>query len=75
MRVNAGVDVEVFEADRFFAPIEVQIAARELRDTLLNWPYEVYLAYRLGEDKSALVLAAAPGKNIRMLSRGTVIRL
>jgi 1-acyl-sn-glycerol-3-phosphate acyltransferase len=63
MRVNAGVNVEVFEFDRFFAPIEVQITARQLRDTLLNWPYEVYLDYRLGEDKAVMVLEALAAFN------------
>ncbi len=56
VHVNARLNVEPFLQARFFAPLEVQIAARELADLLTHPPYEVYLPYRLGEEKARLAL-------------------
>ncbi len=55
---NAGLDVEPFRQARFFAPIEVQITARRLQETLSAGDFRDYLPYRLGEAKAAQALAA-----------------
>lgn len=58
MWVNAGLGVEPFREVRFFAPIEVQLAARSLYRTLTRGDYDVYLHYRLGNEKAQQALAA-----------------
>jgi 1-acyl-sn-glycerol-3-phosphate acyltransferase len=54
---NAGLSIEPFRQARFFAPLEVQIAARQLRETLTAGDFANYLPYRLGNAKSAAVLS------------------
>ncbi len=54
---NARLSVEPFRERRFFAPLEVKIAARELMETLAAGDYADYLAYRLGDAQAVAVMA------------------
>lgn len=45
---NTGLDMLPFREARYFAPVELQIAARELLETLQG-PFERYIPYRLGD--------------------------
>ncbi len=58
MHVNAGLNVDPFLQPRFFSPMEVRLAARDLHRTLTQGDFDAYLPYRLGDDKAALALAA-----------------
>ncbi len=64
MWVNAGLLVEPFRERRYFAPLEVKLAVRDLMKTLTSGAFDVYLDYRLGEEKakSALIALAALGR-------------
>lgn len=55
---NAALSVEPFREARFFAPIEVQIAVRELYDTLSAGSFERYIPYRMGNEADARLMAA-----------------
>ncbi|GAB4569155.1 MAG: hypothetical protein Kow0077_01210 [Anaerolineae bacterium] len=57
MWVNAGLLVDPFRFRRFYAPMEVRLAARDLYRTLTHGAFDVYLHYRLGNEKAALALA------------------
>lgn len=57
MPQNAGLRVEPFLEARFFAPMEVRLAARDLYRTLTRGAFDAYLQYRLGEARAALALA------------------
>ncbi len=54
---NAAIGVEPLMEARFFAPIEVQIAAGRLHEALSVGMFADYLPYRLGNEKAAAVLA------------------
>lgn len=53
---NAGLNLQPFMEARYFAPVEVQTAARELREALSNGTYVEYIPYRLGVEKNSAVL-------------------
>lgn len=55
---NAGLAIEPFRETRYFAPIEVKIAARLLRDTLTSGTYERYIPYRMGDEAQQQVIDA-----------------
>lgn len=54
---NAGLNLDIFREDRFFAPVELQLATRELSD-LLHGEYDAYIPYRMGDDAAAEVTAS-----------------
>lgn len=54
---NARLIVDPFREARFFAPMEVRLAARALLDTLSAGDYAGYLPYRLGDDAAARAMA------------------
>lgn len=58
MWLNSGLHIEPLHEERFFAPLEVQLAARELHDHLTEGAYDVYLPYRLGDHKAESAYAA-----------------
>ncbi len=75
---NAGLQVEPFRESRFFAPVEVQMAARQLCEALSAGAFARYLPYRMGEEAAAQVLDAL--RALRTLAgwamaRGLQIRL
>ena len=53
---NARLAVEPVREARFFAPVEVQITARQLYETLAAGDFSGYLAYRLGDEKAQAVM-------------------
>lgn len=55
---NAHLAVEPFVQPHFFAPIEIQISARALYDTLSHGEFDAYLQYRFDEDFAVRTLAA-----------------
>lgn len=54
---NAGLDLEPFREVRYFAPIELQMAARDMYD-LLQDEYRQYIPYRMGDGAFDQVSAA-----------------
>ncbi len=55
---NARLAVEPFREARFFPAMEVRLAARDLYATLTAGSFDVYLQYRLGNERAAAALAA-----------------
>ena len=58
MYQNAHLTIDPFRQPRFFAPMEVRLAARDLHRTLSEGTFDAYLPYRLGDAKAASVLRA-----------------
>ena len=54
---NAGLNLDPFRQERFFSPMEVRLAARDMAD-LLRGAYNAYIPYRLGEEANTSVLKA-----------------
>lgn len=54
---NAGLNLDPFRKDRYFAPVELQLASRELRD-LLRGEYDAYIPYRMGDNADGEVKTA-----------------
>ncbi|MFC1959568.1 lysophospholipid acyltransferase family protein [Chloroflexota bacterium] len=54
---NAGLQLEPFQEARYFAPIELQMAARDLYELLQN-QYGQYIPYRMGDEAADQVNAA-----------------
>jgi 1-acyl-sn-glycerol-3-phosphate acyltransferase len=55
---NAGLALEPFREQRFFGPVDVQIAARQLRENVTGGTFERYLPYRMGDEAAADVVTA-----------------
>lgn len=79
MHVNAGLLVEPFRNQRFYAAMEVRLASRDLYRALTHGHYDAYLHYRLGSDKAHRALAALQYLQYELtewaLARGARIRL
>lgn len=58
MHVNAGLNVDPFRQPRYFSPMEVRLAARDLYRALTFGHYDAYLHYRLGGEKAHEALEA-----------------
>ncbi|MFC1959569.1 lysophospholipid acyltransferase family protein [Chloroflexota bacterium] len=58
MWLNSRLNIEPLHEPRFFPPLEVQLAARDLHTHLTVGAYDVYLPYRLGDYKAQQAYAA-----------------
>jgi len=75
---NARLNIDPFRQTRFFGPLDVRFAARDMGALLLN-EYDRYLPYRIGDEAALQVDAALEALRTTVsewaMARGALVRL